>query len=176
MIEAHVRLVGLGRVEAVDRFAFLHQVEAVACDEADIFRIVLEGFLRALIANEKLVFLFHFEFELLKADLLVAARGNLGQEMVRGNRPHNENNEDEKEPIEEIPDSLRRGGVWDVAVGRAHSTHLTAINGVVTQFFFDPQKLVVFRDAIRAAERAGLDLARVGCDRDVGDGIVLALA
>jgi GAF domain-containing protein len=42
--------------------------------------------------------------------------------------------------------------------------------------FTDAQELVVLRDAVGAARRAGLDLARVGGDREVGDEGVLGLA
>src|SRR6516165_11051562 len=46
----------------------------------------------------------------------------------------------------------------------------------VTEVLFDPQQLVVFRDAIGARQRSGLDLASVGPDRDVGDHAVLGFA
>jgi hypothetical protein len=41
--------------------------------------------------------------------------------------------------------------------------------------FLDPQQLVVFADAVGAAQRAGLDLAGVGRHRDIGDGGVFRL-
>src|SRR5262245_36842634 len=46
----------------------------------------------------------------------------------------------------------------------------------VTELIADAQQLVVFRDAIAARRRASLDLACVGCDREVRDEAVLALA
>src|ERR1700682_1567630 len=50
------------------------------------------------------------------------------------------------------------------------------ITGDVTEIFLDAQELVVFRNAVRARQRTGLDLTGVGADRDVGDQAVLGLA
>ena len=44
------------------------------------------------------------------------------------------------------------------------------INRVLAEQLFDAQKLVVFRRAIRAAQRTGLDLAAIRRDGDVRDG------
>ena len=57
-----------------------------------------------------------------------------------------------------------------------HLHLVDAVNRVVAKFLFDAEELVVFRDPVRAAHRAGLDLAAVGGDGDVGDGAVLGLA
>ena len=46
----------------------------------------------------------------------------------------------------------------------------------VAEFFGDAEQLVVLRVAIASAGSAGLDLAAVRGDRDVGDGRVLGLA
>src|SRR5690606_25707030 len=48
--------------------------------------------------------------------------------------------------------------------------------GLVAELFFDAQELVVLGHAVRARQRAGLDLAAVGGDRQVGDGGVFGLA
>src|SRR5665213_2607571 len=50
------------------------------------------------------------------------------------------------------------------------------ITGRVVQILFNAQQLIVLSHAIRAAGRAGLDLAGVGRYRQVGDGRVLRLA
>ena len=47
------------------------------------------------------------------------------------------------------------------------------VDRIASQLFLDPQELIVFGDAIRAAGAAGLDLAAVGGDGDVGDRGVL---
>jgi len=60
--------------------------------------------------------------------------------------------------------------------GTPRRAPLQSENGVVTQFFRDAEQLIVFRDAIGAAERAGFDLAGVGRDRNVGNGCVFGLA
>ena len=44
-----------------------------------------------------------------------------------------------------------------------------------TQFFLDPEQLVVFRDAVGPARRAGLDLTDAGRNGQVGDRGVLGL-
>src|SRR5512133_1078284 len=46
----------------------------------------------------------------------------------------------------------------------------------VAEVFLDAQQLVVLGHAVRTRQRAGLDLARVGAHRDVGDGRVFGLA
>ena len=46
------------------------------------------------------------------------------------------------------------------------------INRVLAQQLFDAQELIVFRQPIGAAQRAGLDLAAVRRHSDVGDGCV----
>src|SRR5258706_2593281 len=45
----------------------------------------------------------------------------------------------------------------------------------LAEVFLDAQELVVLGDAIGARQRSGLDLQRVGADRDVGDGGVFRL-
>src|SRR5689334_5867885 len=44
-----------------------------------------------------------------------------------------------------------------------------------SQIFFDAQKLVVLRDAIRTRKRSGFDLCRVRCNREIGDERILSL-
>lgn len=41
---------------------------------------------------------------------------------------------------------------------------------IITEFLFDAEELVVFADAVGAAERTCFDLARVGRNGDVRDG------
>src|SRR5208283_2485208 len=50
------------------------------------------------------------------------------------------------------------------------------VNRVLTEQLFDAQKLVVFRQTIRAAQGTGLDLAAVRGHGYVGDGCVLGFA
>src|SRR5205085_8139654 len=50
-----------------------------------------------------------------------------------------------------------------------HFQLVDAEDGIIAQLFLDAEKLVVFRDPVRAAHRAGLDLAAVGRDGEVGD-------
>ena len=46
----------------------------------------------------------------------------------------------------------------------------------VAQSLFDAQQLIVFRDAVGAAGRSGLDLARVGGHREIGNERIFGLA
>src|SRR5665648_422378 len=50
------------------------------------------------------------------------------------------------------------------------------VAGSGAKLLLDPDELVVLRHAVRAGERAGLDLPAIGGDREVGDGRVLGLA
>ena len=54
-----------------------------------------------------------------------------------------------------------------------HFELLDAEDGVIAQLFLDAEELVVFCDPVGAAHGAGLDLAAVGGDGEVGDGAVL---
>ena len=56
------------------------------------------------------------------------------------------------------------------------SAHFAAVDGVVAEFLFDAEELVVFGDAVGAAEGASLDLARICGHGDVGDGDIFGLA
>ena len=47
---------------------------------------------------------------------------------------------------------------------------LSAVDCVRAELFLDTEELVVFRDAVGAAEGTGLDLATVGRNRDISDG------
>ncbi len=52
----------------------------------------------------------------------------------------------------------------------------TGIHGVLAEFLFDAEQLIVFRQTIRAAQGTGLDLAAVRRHGDVGDGGVFGFA
>mmetsp|Transcript_81542 Transcript_81542/g.226847 ORF Transcript_81542/g.226847 Transcript_81542/m.226847 type:complete len:508 (+) Transcript_81542:825-2348(+) len=62
-------------------------------------------------------------------------------------------------------------GLLEVVEGRAARVHRH-----VAQVFLDAQQLVVLGHAVRARQRAGLDLAGVQANGDVGNGVVLGLA
>src|SRR5881409_978695 len=47
------------------------------------------------------------------------------------------------------------------------SAHFAAVDRVLAQLFLDPQKLIVFRDAVGATERTGLYLSRIRGHGDV---------
>ena len=66
--------------------------------------------------------------------------------------------------------SARKTSAVDVA------EHFSAEDRGGAEFFFDAEELVVFRDAVGTAHRAGLDLARVRRDGDVGDRRVFRFA
>jgi len=51
-----------------------------------------------------------------------------------------------------------------------------SVNGVLAEQLPDAEELVVFREAVRAAERAGLGLAAVRRHGDVGDRRTLGFA
>src|SRR5256886_2787254 len=53
--------------------------------------------------------------------------------------------------------------------------YTTLFRSHLTELGFDAQQLVVLGDAIRARQRAGLDLRGGARDREVGDGAVLGL-
>jgi len=56
------------------------------------------------------------------------------------------------------------------------SAHFSTIDGVVAEFLFDAEELVVFGNAVGAAKGAGLDLAGIRRDGDVSDGDIFGLA
>src|SRR5258707_677930 len=80
-------------------------------------------------------------------------------------------------PVGRVPS---RGGSWCRNDERrqiisAGFSKLAAVNGVFSQYLLDPQKLVVFGDAIRSAERSSLDLAGIRGYGNVCDGGVFCL-
>ncbi len=68
--------------------------------------------------------------------------------------------------------SMARENASDLALGE----HLSGINCGRTKLLLDPQELVVLGQAVRARQRAGLDLAALGGDREIGDRCILGLA
>ncbi len=61
-------------------------------------------------------------------------------------------------------------------LNRYTSAHLSAVDRVLAQFFLNPQKLIVFGDAVGATERTGLYLPGVRGYGDVRDRRVLGFA
>src|SRR5437870_3820437 len=61
-------------------------------------------------------------------------------------------------------------------LNRYTSAHLSAVDRVLSQFFLNPQKLIVFGDAVGATERTGLYLPGVRGYGDVRDRRVLGFA
>src|SRR5213594_4197885 len=59
---------------------------------------------------------------------------------------------------------------------RYTSAHFSAVDRVPAQFFLNPQKLIVFGDAVGATERTGLYLPGVRGYGDVRDRSVFGLA
>ena len=57
----------------------------------------------------------------------------------------------------------------DLLIGPESERVPTGVNGGVAQLFLDPKQLVVFRDTVRPGRSAGLDLAHVERNRQVGD-------
>ena len=60
--------------------------------------------------------------------------------------------------------------------GLGAQDRLAGVARLGAQLFLDAQELVVLGEAVRARQRAGLDLPAVGGDGEVGDGRVLGLA
>src|SRR3954447_7704498 len=52
---------------------------------------------------------------------------------------------------------------------------LAAVDGVFAEQLLDAEELIVFGDAVGAAQGTGLDLASIGSHRDVGNGGVFGL-
>jgi hypothetical protein len=50
------------------------------------------------------------------------------------------------------------------------------IAGLLPEFLFDPDELIIFREPVRARERAGFDLAAIGRDGKVGNRRILGFA
>ena len=46
---------------------------------------------------------------------------------------------------------------------------------LIAELLLDPDQLIVFRQAIRAGERTGLDLSTLGCGSEIGNGRILGL-
>jgi hypothetical protein len=64
-------------------------------------------------------------------------------------------------------------GIWIGSAVRFGQRMDAGVGSIFTKLLFDAEQLVVFRQAVGAAERAGLDLAAVRGHGDIGDGRVL---
>src|SRR5215475_15604897 len=76
------------------------------------------------------------------------------------------------EPALSSRNSLARGRRAQTIAER----RLACIARFVAQLLLDADELIVLGDAVGARQRARLDLAGIGGDRDIGDGVVLRLA
>ena len=139
------------RLEAKNRFAFFHKIEAITGDGFEIGRIGLEqGHFSRLMGEQDLLPV-HLRLQIV--DLGAALR----QLLVRWNKqthdhkPECDDEQGAQDPIQSLPN----GGFatrTEIAVGLIHLAHLTAINGFVTKFLLDSQKLIIFRHAISPAK------------------------
>src|ERR1044071_5084863 len=68
------------------------------------------------------------------------------------------------------PCGPRSAAVWN---GRSE---FSAVHGIAAEELFDAEQLIVFGDAVGAAEGPGFDLAGIGGHGDVRDGGVLGFA
>ncbi len=88
------------------------------------------------------------------------------------------------EPIkgqtQEGPQALRLRAFWEyqsdvLTIDVVERLHASILAGIA-QLLFDAKKLVVLGNTVRTARSAGLDLASVGCNREVGNGNVFGFA
>ena len=78
---------------------------------------------------------------------------------------------------EKAPHRLAAAGGWrcliPVPAKRSEQAKSVAVAGGFSQFFFNPEKAVVFGHTVGTAQRAGFDLSGVGSYGNVRDGGVL---
>ena len=101
----------------------------------------------------------------------IPASAKRADDLVRG-RPRADRGDDLRPSDRTVHDRDHRG----LADVRPRERRPAGIHGPLAELLLDPQQLVVLRDAIGAGGRAGLDLAGVGGDGEVGDRRVLGLA
>jgi len=143
--------VRLRRLEAKNRFALFHEIEAITGDGFEISCIGLEQGHFAGLVREQDLLLVHLRLQIV--DLGAALR----QLLVRWNKqthdhkPECDDEQDAQDPVQSLPS----GGFatrTEIAVGLIHLAHHTAVNGFVTKSFRDSQKLIIFRHAISPAK------------------------
>ena len=152
MVQTHLRDVHLWRVETEDRLTLLHQVEAITRDESNILRVCLQQLLLARATNEELFLLIDLRDERLYLSLLFPAFTHFRECLIADSCRYDHYDKCRKEAVQGGPETSLRGIAKISCLQGAHLAHLTAVNGVVTQFFFDTKKLIVLRHTVRTAE------------------------
>ena len=81
------------------------------------------------------------------------------------------------EPAHRCHAGASRATAYAWQLGRSgHAEAVAGVHGVGAELLLDAQQLIVLAEALRAAGRAGLDLAGLEADGEVGDEGVLGLA
>ena len=94
------------RIEAIDRLTFVHQVQMVPRNGADIFGIRLEQLFLKFEMGEEHAFIFDPCAQLLNSRLGILALLDLGQKRITDRYGRGKNDEGEQETIERMPDAL----------------------------------------------------------------------
>ena len=81
----------LRRIDPVNRFAFFHQIEPVARDDADVFWVAAQERFLALMAREQHLLLFDLGFQNFDPLLVRATLRNLRQKRMRNRNGRGQN-------------------------------------------------------------------------------------
>src|SRR5438067_4338676 len=159
------------RLKTKNRFALLHQIEAIARNRFQISRVCFEHIdLASLPRQQSLLFVYLF-LQVIDFGPALDKSFVRWNEQTHNHQPDSEDEQDTKNSVKSLP-NCGFATRTEVAVGLIHLAHVKAVHGFVTKFLLDSQELIVLRDAISPAKRSSFDLTRVSRDRDVRDGCI----
>jgi hypothetical protein len=162
-------------LKSKNRFAFLHEIQTIARDRFQIIHVSLEKVDLVSLTREQTLLHVYLLLQLVDFGAALHQLFVRWDEQAHNHEPDREDQQNAKNSVKSLPD----GGFATrakIGVGLIHLAYFIAVLGFVTKFFFDSQELIVFRDAIAAGNRPGLDLAGVRRDRDVGNRCILRFA
>src|SRR4030095_10280937 len=135
---AKLRRIKLRFVQSIDRLAVFHKFQLVPRDHTDEFRISFDQHLLALIASEQHPLLLDLLLKRINPLHLRFSIGDFRQKRIRDRHRSTKDDQRQDDLIEGMPDSPSMARGLEIT-GREYAhlaTHLTAVDGVVTKFFF----------------------------------------
>lgn len=143
----------LGGFEAKESLAFLHQIEFVARDQTQILRTGPQESLLTFVPLQNGLLFRQLIFQILNLRPHFISARSLWK-ITNCKSGDNEQNDDRSDrPVEGDPDRGRLIRLMlEESIAHKFLAHLSAVNGVVTQLFFNSEQLIIFGNAICSAK------------------------
>lgn len=103
-----LRGAGFRRIEAIDRLTFVHQVQMIPRDGADVFGITFEQLFLKFEMRKQHPFIVDLPPQFLVPGIGILTLFDLGQKRIGDRNGRGKNDERKQETIERMPDALSR--------------------------------------------------------------------